>query len=177
VRRYFIATSARARRVAASIVVVVATASCGGVRIRNPIQTGPEPAPNAATASPPQTFVRSTSDARTTRVIDVREGMAKDALFKAVSDALAAKFAIDVTDQRAGFLMTTWQSGVRGGVPDLRYRTRLVVRFLGDDWKQLSVHSEANWKQREDEWDVGYDVEQLAAVAVELNSKVGKKPN
>jgi len=102
--------------------------------------------------------------------------MTKDALFRAVSEALAPKFAIDVSDQRAGFLMTTWQTGVRGGAPDVRYRSRLVLRFLGDDWKQLSVHSEANW-QRDDEWDIGYDVEQLAAVAVELNNKLGKKPN
>lgn len=177
VRRFSIAT--RATRFAAFAILFATLAygaSCGGVRIRNPIQTGPEPASGSAAAGPPQTFVRSTSDARTTRVIEVRDGMAKDALFKAVSDALAAKFTIDVSDPRAGFLMTNWQTGVRSGVPDPHYRSRLVVRFNGDEWKQLSVHSEANW-QRGDEWDVGYDVEQLATTAVELNSKVGKKPN
>ena len=162
----------------AVIVAVASGAACGGLRIRNPIQTGPEAAPTAAeaNASPPQTFVRSTSDARTTRVIDVREGMAKDVLFKTVSEALTPKFTIDVNDQRAGFLMTSWQTGVRSGVPDVRYRSRLVIRFIGDDWKQMAVHSEANW-QRGDEWDIGYDVEQLANVSVDLSNKVGKKPN
>ena len=103
--------------------------------------------------------------------------MSKDALFRAVTEALTGKFTIDVSDPRAGFLMTGWQTGVRGGVPEVRYRSRLVVRFLGDDWKQLQVHSEANWQHTDGEWDVGYDVEQLAAVAVDLNNRVGKKPN
>jgi hypothetical protein len=156
--------------------VVVAGGSACGVRIRNPIQTGPEPAPTGSQPNPPQTFVRSTADARTTRVIDIRDGMGKDALFKAVSDVLASKFSVDVSDPHSGFLMTTWQTGVRAGVPDLRYRSRVVVRFVGEDWKQLSVHSEANW-QRGDEWDVGYDVEQLAAITVELSNKIGKKSN
>ena len=158
--------------------MLTSVAACGGLRIRSPIQTGPDAKPAAAqaNANPPQTFVRSTSDGRTTRVLDVREGMAKDVLFKTVSDALSAKFTVYVSDARAGFLMTNWQTGVRAGVPDLRYRSRLIVRFLGDDWKQLAVQSEANWQQGE-EWDIGYDVEQLAAVAVELNNKVGKKPN
>jgi hypothetical protein len=44
--------------------------------------------------------------------------------------------------------------------PDLRYRTRLTARFLGDDWKKLQLRHEANWA-RGDEWDVGYDVAQL----------------
>jgi len=176
VRRFF-----RTGRIATSAVIVAVTsgAACSGLRIRNPIQTGPEQPPTAAqaNANPPQTFVRSTSDGRTTRVFDVREGMTKDVLFKTVSDALAAKFTVEVSDPRAGFLMTNWQTGVRGGVPDLHYRSRVIVRFLGgDDWKQVAVHSEANW-QRGDEWDIGYDVEQLAAVAVELNNRVGKKPN
>ena len=156
--------------------VAVAGGSACGVRIRSPIQTGPEPTPAGTQASPPQTFVRSTADARTTRVIDVREGMTKDVLFKTVSDLLASKFSVDVSDQRAGFLMTSWQTGVRAGVPDLRYRSRLVVRFVGEYRKQMSVHSEANW-QHGDEWDVGYDVEQLAAIAVELSNKVGKTSN
>lgn len=175
VRRFF-----GTRGVATALVIAAVTsgAACSGVRIRSPIQTGPEPPSTAAqaNATPPQTFVRSTSDARTTRVIDVREGMTKEVLFKTVSDALSPKFTVYVSDPRAGFLMTSWQTGVRAGVPDLRYRSRIIIRFLGDEWKQVAVQSEANW-QRGDEWDVGYDVEQLAAIAVEMNNRIGKKPN
>lgn len=144
-----------------------ALTACANVRFRSPI---------APAASPPATFVATTSDTRTTRVIDVRDGLSKTAAFRAVSDFLSQKYAIDVSDAHAGFLMTPWQAPlIRDGVPDLRYRTRVITRFIGDDWKQLSVRVEANW-QKGDEWDVGYDSEMLEDVVVELRARVGKKP-
>jgi hypothetical protein len=148
--------------------------ACGGVRLRSPISTGSEPAVTQP-SSPPQTFIHSTADAKSTRVLDVRDGLKKDVLFKTASDMLAQKYTIDVSDPSAGFLMTTWQSSVvQNGVPDLRYRTRVVIRFLGAEWKQVSVRAEANW-QRGDEWDVGYDVAALEAVSAELRSVLGKR--
>lgn len=124
---------------------------------------------------PPPVFVGSTADSKTTKVVTVREGLSKAAAFRIVSDLLAEKYAIDVSDPHAGFLMTPWQGSYsRNGVPDLRYRTRLVVRFLGDDWKGLSVRSEANWQQG-DEWDVGYDTKLLEQAVADLRAKLGKK--
>jgi len=101
--------------------------------------------------------------------------MARSA-FKAASDMLVARYSIDVSDQRAGFLMTPWQASfIRDGAPDLRYRMRLVIRFVGDDWKQVSVRSEANWK-RGDEWDIGYDSKVLEEAATELRTRIGRRP-
>ena len=45
--------------------------------------------------SPPPTFIRTTSDARITRVIEVREGMDKTALFRAVNDSLDPKYSVN----------------------------------------------------------------------------------
>jgi hypothetical protein len=130
------------------VVAALALSACGGVQVRSPI---------APAAGPPQSFAPTTSDVRATRLIDIRDGVTKGAAFRAATDLLTQKYSIDVSDQKAGFLMTPWQASlVRDGVPDLRYRTRVVIRFLGDDWKQASVRSEANW-QRGDEWDVGFD--------------------
>ncbi|HVX41597.1 MAG TPA: hypothetical protein VHB25_18705 [Gemmatimonadaceae bacterium] len=144
----------------------LALAACANVRFRSPI---------APTAAPPSTFVATTSDTRTTRVIDVRDGLSRTAAFHAVSDFLAQKYSVDVSDPHAGFLMTPWQAPIlRDGVPDLRYRTRIITRFLGDDWKQLSVRVEANW-QKGDEWDVGYDSQMLEDAVVELRTRIGKK--
>jgi hypothetical protein len=101
--------------------------------------------------------------------------MSKTALFRAATDALAQKYSVDVSDSRAGFLMTPWQASyVHDGVPDLRYRTRIVVRFLGDDWKQVTVRSDANW-QRGDDWDVGLDSKILDDAVAELRAKIGKR--
>ena len=146
-------------------------------------QTGAAPitAPTPVTAKPtpppppPPTFVKTTSETRTTRLIDVRDGMTKAQLFRTVSDWLTQKYSVDVSDQHAGFLMTPWQASyLRDGLPDLHYRTRVIIRFVGDDWKQVSARAEANWQQG-DEWDIGYDQQLLEDVVVELRTRLGKR--
>ena len=144
----------------------LALGACSNLQLRSPI---------APASGPPQTFVLTTSDVRSTRVIDVREGLGKPAAFRAASDLLAQRFAVDVSDQAAGFIMSAWLTGVtREGAPELRYRTRMIIRFLGDDWKQASVRAEANWKHGTDEWDVGYDAKALDDIVSELRTKIGK---
>ncbi len=124
--------------------------------------------------SPPASFVRSTVELRATRMIEVREGLTHAQALKIASDALQERYVVEVTDPRAGFLMTAWQAGVmRDGVPDLRYRTRLIAKFVGDDWRTLQLRSEANWARGE-EWDIGYDVAQLDTVATELRARFRK---
>lgn len=158
----------------------VGLAGCAGPRA-TPAQGAtvppPAPAPLPANVAPP-TFIKTTSDGRITRLIDVREGMNKAALFRAASDFLTAKYSVDVSDARAGYLMTPWQATFnRGGAPDLHYRTRIIIRFIGDDWKQVSVRAEANWQRGEDEWDIGYDTQILEDVVVELRTRIGKRPS
>jgi hypothetical protein len=156
---------------AALIVIMPCTSwlgACGGVHLQSPIAS--------TTSGPPSTFVITTSDTRSSRVIDVRDGLTKAAAFKAASDLLAQRYSVDVSDQRAGFLMTPWEASViRQGAPDLRYRVRVVIRFIGDDWKQVSVRTEANW-QRGDEWDIGYDSKILDDISTELRNRIGRKP-
>lgn len=161
--------------VSAALLALVSTAACGGMHLQSPIGATPTPAPPAApVAAPPQTFVPTTSDTRVARVIDVRDGMSKAVAFRAVTDYLTQKYSIDVSDPKTGFVMTPWINATRNGAPDLRYRTRLVIRFLGDDGKQVSVRSEANW-QKGDEWDIGYDTQMLEDAVVELRTRIGKK--
>jgi hypothetical protein len=122
---------------------------------------------------PPSSFVNSTSEARTTRTIAVRGGLSKEALFRMATEYLKTKYTIDVSDSTAGFLMTRWQSSLlRDGAPELRYRTRIILRFLGDNWQQLAVTAEANWLRGE-EWDVGYDAALLDSVSTSLTARLG----
>ena len=128
-------------------------------------------------ASPPPSFVRSTAELRASRMIEVREGLARADAMKLVSDALGERYVVEVTDPAAGFTMTAWRARMSpGGVPDLRYRTRLVARFLGDEWRRLQVRSEANWARGDDEWDVGYDVAQLDTASRSLRERLSPKP-
>ena len=147
------------------IAALALAGACSHVALRSPISTAP-------TAGPPPTFVQTTSDTRMTRLIDV--GLSKTAAFRAASEYLAQNFSIDVSDSHAGFLMTPWQASVHNGAPDPHYRTRLILRFIGDDWKEVSARAEAEW-QRGDEWDIGYDTQLLEDAVVELRTRLGKK--
>ena len=122
----------------------------------------------------PATFIRSTSDAQVTRMLDVREGLSHTQAMRILTDALSQRYTVEVVDARSGFAMTTWQSSIRDGVPDLRYRTRVTGKFVGDDWRKLQLRDEANW-QRGGEWDVGYDAAQLDSVANELRTKFARR--
>jgi hypothetical protein len=127
-------------------------------------------------SAPPPSFVRSTAESQVMRTIDVRDGLTHTQAMRILTDALNQKYTVDVSDPRAGFVMTSWEASLlRDGVPDLRYRTRLIARFVGNDWRKLSVQDEAHWSRGE-EWDVGYDLPQLEAVAADLKAKLGKKP-
>jgi hypothetical protein len=126
--------------------------------------------------SPPPSFVHTTAELRATRLLEVREGLARTDAMKLVAEALGRRYIVEVADPNAGFTMTAWRASMsRAGVPDLRYRTRLIARFLGDDWRRLQLRGEANWA-RGDEWDIGYDVAQLDTATRELRERLGPKP-
>jgi hypothetical protein len=120
----------------------------------------------------PSTFVRLATEAQISRTIPVKNGGAASS-WRTLTEYLSASHTIAVRDQSAGFAMTAWEATLaREGVPDLRYRTRLVVSFVGEDWKQLNIRAEANWKEG-DEWQVGYDRELLDRVTAELAARLG----
>ena len=166
------------RGAVACMALIVSACSSGGGSAsgggRPTTAPAPVPAP-LTTGGPPSTFARTTADLKVSRLIDVREGMGKVALFRAATDVLSSKYSVDVSDQKAGFLMTPWQASFsRAGMPDLRYRTRVIIRFVGEDWKQVLVRAEANW-QRDDEWDVGVDNALLDEVSNDMKARIGKK--
>jgi hypothetical protein len=141
---------------------------------------GTAPVSQRTTATPggglaPASFVRTTADGPATRSIDVRDGLSHQVAMRSLSEVLSQHYVVDVVDPRAGFAMTTWQASlIREGVPDPRYRTRFVARFV-DDWRALQLRSEARWARGE-EADVGYDSAQLDSLATDLRVKLGKKP-
>lgn len=161
-----------------AFVLTLGLTACGLGKASTP----PTPASVAAAAvvtttnaTAPPSFVRSTAESQVTRSIDVRDGFTHAQAMRALTEALGQRYTVEVQDPRAGFVMTAWQASLlRDGVPDLRYRTRVTARYLGDDWKKLQLRHEANWA-RGDEWDVGYDLPQLDSVTTELRAKVGKK--
>lgn len=139
--------------------------------------TSPEAQGNATTPGgglAPASFVRTTADAPATRSVDVRDGLSRQVAMRSLSEVLSQRYVVDVVDPRAGFAMTTWQARIRDGVPDPRYRTRFVARFV-DEWRSLQLRSEARFTRGE-EPDVGYDSVQLDSLSNDIRTKLGKKP-
>jgi hypothetical protein len=161
----------------AALIPVLGAACASSPRVQPTQSARPVPLSTTPVSAPP-TFVVSTSDLRTTRIVPLRDGFTKQTAFKTASDALTSlsgKVTIDVSDPTSGFLMTRWQATfTRDGVPELRYRTRIILRFLPDSaWTELAVRAEANW-QRGEEWEIGFDEKLLEQVTSELATKLGK---
>jgi hypothetical protein len=149
---------------------LIACASSGKTATSEPVTRAATPGSGLAPAS----FVRTSADAPAMRSIDVRDGLSRQAAMRGLTDALSQRYVVDVVDPRAGFAMTTWQASlIRDGVPDPRYRTRFVARFV-DEWHALQLRSEARFT-RSDEPDVGYDSAQLDSLTNDLRAKLGKK--
>jgi hypothetical protein len=164
----------RRHRAAIALALPFVAAVTGGCSSLRAAARAPD-ARNAQSGAP-ASFVRSTSDTRSTRLIDLREGLTKPLAWRTALEVLGTEHTVDVRDETAGFAMTPWEATVvRDGVPDLRYRTRVTLRFLGDEWKQLQVRAEANWRARGDEWDVGFDEVLLDKLTSELQSRLGKR--
>ena len=149
-------------RLAPALVALVALSACASL-------------PRVGGSGAPATFVQSVAESRAARMIDVRDGLTRAQALRIVTDALGQRFTVEITDSRAGFAMTAWQASVmRDGAPDLRYRTRLTAKFVGEDWRRLQVRSEANWARGE-EWDVGHDAAQLDSVSADLRTRLGRR--
>lgn len=161
-------TSRQSHRARLFALVILAAATQGCATVSRTVRGGE--------SGPPGTFVRLSTEAETQRSIDVREGLSNATAFRTAVDYLTSKgYEIEARDQTAGFVMTGWQATLaRDGVPDLRYRTRLILKFIGDDWRQLQLRAEANWRNGE-EWQVGVDRALLDSVAAELAARLGRR--
>jgi hypothetical protein len=168
------ARAPRRHRAAIALTLPFAAALTGGCGAVRSAATAPDV--RVAQSGAPASFVRSTSDTRSTRLIELREGLTKTLAWRTALEVLGTDHTVDVRDEAAGFAMTPWEATlVRDGVPDLRYRTRVTLRFVGEEWKQLQVRAEANWRSRGDEWDVGFDEALLEKVTSDLQSRLGKR--
>lgn len=105
--------------------------------------------------TPPPSFVRTFDEPGTWKGIEVREGLLgmKDELWRIMVDSLAQKFDLEVLDKESCYVRTSWKyTLITGGwwpwsgerISE-RYRSRIVVKCAGADWRTVQVKSEASW--------------------------------
>lgn len=128
----------------------------------------------------PDTFIRTYDEPGVWKSIEVKEGMSKDELWRTVVDAISQKFDLEVIEKESGYLRTSWkftyiESDFRGGRASDRYRSRIILKFTGENWKILRVKCESHWLDSgRSSWIVGYDTLLLEDVFGDLQGRLGR---
>jgi len=128
----------------------------------------------AQVIKPPATFLRTFDEPGTWKSIEVREGLTKDQLWRLVVDALAQKFDMEVLDKESGYIRTSWKYTyvIEEKIIE-NYRSRIIIKFLGEAWNTLQVKSEANWMEKGG-WILGYDTRLLEDVYGDIQGRIGR---
>jgi hypothetical protein len=110
--------------------------------------------------------------------IEVREGMTKDVVWRVMVDSLSQNFDLEVLEKDSGYARTSWKytymvkDMVKGQVSE-RYRNRIIVKTIGEDWKTVQVKCEAHWLGKHG-WIMGYDSRLLEDVYGDLQGRIGR---
>jgi len=134
----------------------------------------------AGCARLPETFIRTYNEPGIWKSIEVREGISRDELWRTVVDAISQKLDLEVIEKESGYLRTSWKftyikAGFRGGGVSDRYRSRIILKFTGENWKILRVKCESHWLDSgRSSWIVGYDSLLLEDVFGDLQGRLGR---
>lgn len=124
---------------------------------------------------PPQSFIKTFDEAGTWKTIEVLDNMDKDTVWTQIVDTLTQKYDIEVIQKDSGYIRTSWKfTYVRDDQVVENYRSRIVVKMLGTDWKTLQVKCESNWLSKDKGWLVGYDMRLLEDAYSDIQGKVGR---
>jgi len=129
---------------------------------------------------PPTTFVKTYDEPGMWKSIEIKDGIDKPNLWRTIVDALTQQFDLEVLDKDSGYLRTSWKyTYIQQGLVNQNYRSRIVLKFVGDDWKVVQVKCESNWLQSGGfgaaaGWILGYDSKLLEDVYGDLQGRVGR---
>jgi len=124
---------------------------------------------------PPATFIVTYDEPGTWKTIEVRDGLTKENLWRKVVDGLTQKFDLEMLDKEAGYIRTTWKYTyvVDSRLVD-RYRSRIIVKFLGEGWGRVQIKCEAHWMERDSGWVMGYDMRLLEDAFGDIQGRIGR---
>ena len=129
----------------------------------------------AGCSMPPKTFRKTYDEPGIWKVVDVRQGMEKNELWRMLVDTLSQKYDLEVLEKDSGYLRTSWkytQVSQFGNVSD-RYRSRIVIKLIGSNWSKIQVKCESNWLSKRG-WLMGYDTRLLEDVFGDIQGRVGR---
>ena len=128
----------------------------------------------AGCAMPPKSFLKTYDEPGVWKTVDIRQDLDKGKAWRDLVDTLSQKYDLEVLEKESGYLRTSWKyTYVRGGEISSRYRSRIVVKLLGDPWDKVQVKCESNWLEDQG-WIMGYDIRLLEDVYGDIQGKLGR---
>ncbi|MDM8564493.1 hypothetical protein QUF74_02460 [Candidatus Halobeggiatoa sp. HSG11] len=125
-------------------------------------------------ASQPLTFIESKNEEGMWKSIPLhsRYGMfvnKNKEVWRRVVDILSEKYDLEILDKTSGYIRTSWKS-----LPsdDKKYRSRVIIKMLGNVWHTARLKTEAQLLDGET-WLVGYDKVILEEIYKDLQGRVG----
>lgn len=125
-------------------------------------------------ATPPRTFLRTYDEPEIWKTVDINDSFEKDKIWRLLVDTLSQKYDLEVLEKDSGYLRTSWKyTYVRRGEISSRYRSRIVAKFLGEQWEKVQLKCESNWLENEG-WIMGYDTRLLEDIYGDIQGKLGR---
>jgi len=130
-------------------------------------------------ASKPPTFVENKDEIGLWKSISLHNnyGLFRDRnqeIWRRVIDILSEKYDLEVMDRASGYIRTAWQNRLTDEDVGKNYRSRVIVKMLGNFWHTAKLKTETQWREDDDEaWVTGYDKVFLEEIYKDMQGRIG----
>ncbi len=128
-------------------------------------------------ASKPPTFVETNDENGAWKSINLHNNYGffrnkNQEIWRRVIDILSEKYDLEVLDRTSGYIRTAWKYRLNN--TDRNYRSRVVIKMLGNIWHTAKLKAEAQWREDDDEvWINGYDNVVLEEIYKDIQGRIG----
>jgi hypothetical protein len=130
-------------------------------------------------ASKPSTFVETHDEVGVWKSIQLHGnyGMFRNRnreVWRRVIDILSEKYDLEVLDRTSGYIRTSWKYLLDRDDSDKKYRSRVIIKMLGNIWHTAKLKTEAQWfDDGNDSWITGYDSVILEEIYKDVQGRIG----
>jgi len=127
-------------------------------------------------ASKPSTFVETYDEKGVWKAVHLHNHYGffankNQEVWRRVIDVLSEKYDLEVLDKTSGYIRTSWKYLLHND-EDKKYRSRVIIKMLGNVWHTVKLKTEAQWLDDE-VWITGYDTAVLEEIYKDIQGRIG----
>ena len=129
-------------------------------------------------ASNPPTFVETHDETGVWKAVHLHSHYGifankNQEVWRRVVDILSEKYDLEVLDRTSGYIRTSWKYLLPTD-SDKKYRSRIIIKMLGNVWHTAKLKTEAQlWDDSHETWITGYDTAVLEEVYKDVQGRIG----